>query len=179
MAGSAKKRHARLPLDPRVRAVLVYGAMVFLFALWQAAPHGFPVIGGGRPLLLLPLTVSVAMFTGPAGGAAVGTAAGLLWDLTSERLFGAGALLFLLIGCTVGLLARLLLRNNWLSALLLHTGSTVLALLLDWIFFCLLPGRAGAVWLLCHTMLPCALYTLVLALPIYGLVRLAAHWLLH
>lgn len=150
---------------------LLWGGLTLVFALWQAAPRGFPEIGGGRPLILIPLTTAVAMFTGPAGGAATGAAAGLLWDLNSARLFGFNGLVLMLIGCGAGLLVRLLLRNNPLSAGLLALGAVGLQGLTDWTVNYLLPNRPGAGLLLVRTLLPNALYTCLLALPVYWLVR--------
>jgi rod shape-determining protein MreD len=142
-----------------------------LFALWQAAPRGFPAIGGGRPLILIPLTTAVAMFTGPVGGGAAGAAAGLLWDINASRLFGFNGLTLMALGIAAGLLVRLLLRNNPLSAGLLAVGATLAQGLFDWLINYLLPGRPGAGLLLVRTLLPNALYTCLLALPVYWLVR--------
>lgn len=175
MAKTKKRRFTSEPPHPRLNSrvveVLAYGLLILILGLWQAAPRGWPVIGGGRPLLLVPLVAAVAMFAGPVGGGAAGVAAGLLWDMYSNRLFGFNALVLLIIGCAVGLLVRLLLRNNVLSAFLLTAGSVVAQALVDWLCYYLLPGREGVLLLLQRTVLPNVVYTLVLALPIYGLVR--------
>jgi cell shape-determining protein MreD len=176
MAKTKKRRFtAEVPhprLNSRVVEVLAYGLLILLLGLWQAAPRGWPMIGGGRPLLLVPLVASVAMFAGPLGGGAAGVAAGLLWDMYSNRLFGFSGLVLLVIGCSVGLLVRLLLRNNVLSALLLTVGATLAWATVDWLCYYLLPMREGMVFLLTQQVLPNAVYTIALCLPIYGLVRL-------
>lgn len=174
--GKREKRRSgkgtpRFDWQAPVAQALLWGGLTLLFALWQAAPRGFPEIGGGRPLILIPLTTAVAMFTGPVGGAATGAAAGLLWDLNSVRLFGFNGLMLMLIGCGAGLMVRLLLRNNALSAGLLALGGTALQGLADWAVNYLLPNRPGVGLLVVRTLLPNAIYTCVLALPIYGLVR--------
>ena len=179
MAPRRKKKRlvagaSRPNIPPKVKETLAFGALIFLLSLWQAAPHGWPTIGGGRPLLLVPLVASIAMFVGPAGGAAAGIAAGLLWDLYSTRLFGVNALLLMLIGCAVSLLVRLLLRNNFLSALMLTGGAVAAHTLCDWLLFQVLPMREGAVSVLVRVALPNAIYTLLLALPIYALTRWVA-----
>lgn len=165
----AESPHPRL--NNRVVEIVAYGLLILLLGLWQQAPRGWPIIAGGRPLLLVPLVACIAMFAGPVGGAAAGAAAGLLWDLYSTRLFGFNALVLLTIGCVVGLLVRLLLRNNPLSALLLTAGAVIAQALLDWLCNYLLPARDGALLLLGHTVLPNLIYTLVLCLPVYVLVR--------
>lgn len=177
-AGRKKKRFSSGASRPRIpkkaKEILAWGAMLFLAALWQAAPNGWPTICGGRPLLLVPLVASVAMFVGPAGGAAAGVTAGLLWDLYSNHLFGVNALLLMILGCAVSLLTRLLLRNNFLSALMITGGAVVAHALCEWLLYQVLPLREGAVSALLHITLPNAVYTFVLALPVYAAVRLAA-----
>ena len=101
---AAKRKNAgHGRLSPATAACVIYGGLILLFFLWQAAPHGFPTVFGARPMLLLPLVVAIAMFEGPGGGAAAGVAAGLLWDLYAFRLFGFHALLLLVLGAAVGL----------------------------------------------------------------------------
>jgi len=65
----------------------------------------------------------------------------------------------------------LLLRNNALSALLLCGGGTAVYALADWLCNCVLPHPDGALLLLWRTVLPNTVYTLVLCLPLYGVVR--------
>ena len=177
-----KKRRPDAPdrrLNSRTVEVAAYGALILLLGLWQAAPGGWPTVCGGRPFLLVPLTAAIAMFAGPVGGAAAGVAAGLLWGLYADRLFGFYALLLLLIGCAVGLLVRLLLRNNTLSALLLCGGAAVAFSLLDWLCNYLLPLREGMFWWLWRSILPATVYTLVLSVPLYWLVRTVTKLLKH
>ena len=170
----AKRRRNVAPpswMNARTAACLAYGFLILLIAVWQFSPRGWPLLLGGRPLLLVPLTAAVAMFTGPVGGAAAGVFAGVLWGMFSEALFGFHALLLLLLGAAVGLMVRLLLRNNWLSALLLCGGGAVAYALLDWLCNRLLPLTEGAWLLLWQQVLPNILYTVLLCLPIYAAVR--------
>lgn len=166
---TAESPHPRL--NNHVVEALAYGLLILLLGLWQQAPRGWPEIAGGRPLLLVPLTAAIAMFAGPVGGAAAGVGAGLLWGLFANRLFGFDALVLMLLGCAVGLLVRLLVRNNPLSALLLTGGVTLAQALVSWLCCDLLPGRNGALLLLWRTVLPNTVYTLALCLPVYLLVR--------
>ena len=55
-----------------------YGLLLLGASLLQMAPRAIPSIFGARPLLLIPIVVSIAMFEGPIGGAAAGIAGGLL-----------------------------------------------------------------------------------------------------
>ena len=171
MAKRFRSEAPHLRLNNRTLECLAYGILILLLGLWQFSPRGWPMLLGGRPLLLVPLTAAIAMFSGPVGGAAAGVAAGVLWGLFSKALFGFHALLLMVLGCAVGLLVRLLLRNNALSALLLCGGGTAVYGLVDWLCNCLLPLTDGALFILWRTVLPKIANTLILCLPLFGAVR--------
>ncbi len=169
--------HNPMPkLSRRYLKWTAYGLILLVALLLQSAPHGFPEIAGGRPILLLPLAVAIAMFEGPVGGAAAGVAAGLLWDLFSDRLFGFNALLLMLLCCGCGLFVQLLMRNNLLSFLILTGGTLVIQGILDLFFNHILLSQAEPGYVLLHLLLPNALYTLALSpllyAAIYGTARL-------
>lgn len=89
----------------------------------------------------------------PVGGAAAGVAAGLLWDMYSTRLLGFNALLLLVIGCACGLLVRLLIRNNLLSAMLLTAAALVIQGVADWLGNYVILVIPDAGFVLLHTIL--------------------------
>ena len=143
-----------------------YGLLLLAAFLLQSAPHALQ-IAGTKPLLLLPLTVSIGLFTGPLGGGIAGAVAGFLWDLYSDGLLGFHGLFLLVIGCVCGLLVVLLMRNNLLTATLLCAGTLCLQVLYDWGLSYLLLLRDHPFSALWHTYLPCALYTLLCAPILY------------
>ncbi len=169
--------HNPMPkLSRRYLKWTAYGLILLTALLFQSSPRLFPEIGGGRPVLLLPLAVAISMFEGPVGGAAAGAAAGFLWDLFSDRLFGFNALILMLLCCGCGLLVRLLVRNNLLSAMLMITASVGIQGVLDWFFNHVLAFQAEPAYTLLHILLPNALYTLALSpllyAAVYGTARL-------
>lgn len=151
-----------------------YGLLLLGAAILQMAPRVFPSIFGARPLLLVPVIISIAMFEGPIGGAAAGIAGGLLWDLYADRLFGFSALFLMAIGCACGLLVRLLIRNNLLSAMLLFAGGLLVQGLTDWFFNYVLLMKDDPLFVLVRLMLPDMGYTLVVSPALYGLTLLVA-----
>lgn len=153
-----------------------YGLLLLAAAILQATPHAFTVLGA-RPLLLIPMVVCVAMFTGPVGGAAAGVAAGILWDLNSTRLLGFNALVLMAVGCGCGLFVHLLLRNNLLSAMLLFSGALLIQGLADWFFNTLLLGKEDPLFRLLHLQLPDMAFTLVVSPLVYGVTLLVARLL--
>lgn len=151
-----------------------YGLFLLLMCLLQAAPYLIPEIFGARPLLVVPTVVFIAMFTGPIGGAAAGIAGGLLWDLYSDRLLGFNAIVLLIICCACGLLVRLLIRNNLLSAMLLFSGALLTQGLMDWFFNYVLWMKEDPLYMLGRMLLPDMAYTLVVSPLLYGLTLLIA-----
>lgn len=153
-----------------------YGLMLLVAFLFQSAPHALE-IAGTRPLLLVPLTVAIGLFTGPIGGGIAGAAAGFLWDMYADCLPGFHGLFLLCIGCSCGLLVVLLMRNNFLTALLLCAGALVLQVLYDWgLTYCLLV-RDHPWDLLCDTYLPTALYTFLVSPILYFLTLFVTRYL--
>ncbi len=166
---SAGRHLARLTAG-RWTKPAAYGLVLLAAALLQAAPGALPAVFGARPLLLLPVVVGIAMFEGPVFGGGAGAGAGLLWDLYAAHLFGFRALLLLILGCACGLLVRLLIRNNLLSALLLTAGALLAFGLIDWFFSDLLFLKEDALYILFRLALPDWLYSLALTPPLYGLL---------
>ncbi|MBI4385853.1 MAG: rod shape-determining protein MreD [Elusimicrobia bacterium] len=86
---------------------IAYGAAVFLsgiFLEWICSTH--LALLGLAPQVLLILTVSVALLSGPAIGQSFAFGWGLYLDLMSPHLFGANALTLTLIGYWVGVVRR-------------------------------------------------------------------------
>lgn len=156
---------------------ILYGVMVLLMALMQTSPRFFPEIAFARPTPLVLLVVCMAMLEGPSVGSIMGMTAGLLWDLSSFRVFGYYGLMLMGIGLAVGLLVQWLLRANFLSAMLLCVSGVVVYTLLDWLIchVLFLNKEMGSV--LVSVYLPNALYTALLSPLVYGLVLLLARFL--
>jgi len=151
-----------------------YGLLMVMMVIIQSLPHGIPAIGGVRPVLVVPLVVCIAMYEGPIDGAAAGIASGLLWDMFSDRLLGFNALLLLIVGCACGLLVRLLIRNNLLSAFLLVAGGLLVTGFSDWFFNHVMALQKEAGLALVQYTLPRMGYSLLMTPFLYGLVTLAA-----
>ena len=164
----------RTPWSGRYLKWTAYGLLILGAGLLQMAPRVFPAVFGARPLLLIPIVVSIAMFEGPVGGAAAGIAGGLLWDLYADRLFGFSALFLMAICCACGLLVRLLIRNNLLSAMLLFSGALLTQGLMDWFFNYVLWMKEDPLYMLGRMLLPDMAYTLVVSPLLYGLTLLIA-----
>lgn len=99
---------------------LVVGLVLVTAALLQTAFLPLIALGGFRPDLLLLVTAVFALQDGPATGARVGFAAGLLTDLLLQQsAVGLSALVYVGIGYTVGVVRPFLAHGSVTAPLLL------------------------------------------------------------
>ena len=97
---------------------LIYTLMLFVCAVIQATPGTLPV-QGVRPLLLIPLLVSIAAEESELCAAVCGMGAGLWWDWSAGGIFGSRAVFLVVCMTGVSLLCRYLFQAKlWNAALL-------------------------------------------------------------
>ena len=92
-------------------SLLIIAAYLLQCVLFPKTAFPFPV------LILIPATLSVAMFELEYAGLFFGLLAGALWDLASPMPDGLLAFLFALAAGLTGLLSRYVLRNTLLGAM--------------------------------------------------------------
>ncbi len=149
---------------------LKWGALFFIFLfihVLQSTPGLFPQFFGTTPVLIIPAAVTVSMFLRDAEAAAVGLCCGLLWDAGGPYLLGFNALILMACCCAASLMITYLMRNNFLSALILGTGTLVLQALLWWFFYHVIWSSRIQVSLLLYNVLPRVAYSAVFIVPFY------------
>ena len=132
-----------------------YTLLMLLCTVLQTMPGLFQ-LGAAKPLYLLPLALAVSVFEGEFAGAVFGAVCGLMWDYTAGR--------------TVGMLA-LYLKDTAQNFLLIAAGCAVLVLACDWLFFYYMPGYSGAWNRFLWFVLPSAVLSIPVSLPIYWAAR--------
>ncbi len=150
----------------------IFGLLVVLCALLQHTKGAFFHIGVVHAWLLVPVVVCVSMHEKRLPAGLFGAFAGVLWDCASVGADGWYAVWLFLLGFSCSTLVALWIRNNARAALLLCGGALGLTALFQWVCFVLLPGQPAAVHQLFSFSLPSALFTLIFALPVYGLTVL-------
>lgn len=111
-------------------------------------------------LPILPMAVLAAVFEGPRGGAVYGFFAGLLCDAFIPGADGFFAVYLLLACFAVGAIVRSYFKVSLATALIWAVVAHVAADLLYFLFFILIPGRAGP-----FALVQVALPELLLTLP--------------
>ncbi len=150
---------------------IVLGVFILFVFTLQSTPS-FLEIFEVKPILLLPLAISIAMFEGEWVGGLVAMACGLLWDMAGEAPFGSYGFLCLTVGVATGLLLKLLLRNEWFNCLFLVFSASAIIISLEFLFTYAIRDYTdvGQIFLTKH--LPTIFYTSLVSPIIYFIVRL-------
>lgn len=129
-------------------------------------------LGGIRPLWLPAACLVLSVWEDAFPSALYGMFAGLLWDLSSNRLAGffAGFLLVCCFACSS--ITQLLLRRTLFNTCALSLGCLLVVTGLDYLFSYVLfslPQR-GTYYL--GTLIPTVVYTVLICAVLYPLYRL-------
>lgn len=140
----------------------VYVLLLYLAATLQTIP-GFLTIGDVRPIFILPLCLAVSIYEGEFAGALFGAVGGLLWDFTAGRVAGLMALGMLTICFFAAILVQLYLRLSAMNFILVTGTACFLILGIDFLFYYLMPGYAGAGLRYLGVVLPNVIFTAALS----------------
>lgn len=149
---------------------ICYALLGLLCAVLQTTPGLFQ-FGAAKPLWLLPLALAVAVFEGEFAGAVFGAVCGLMWDWLAGRTVGMLALELLLLCFALSVLVQVYLQGSTWNFALISTGTALVVLSLDWLFFYYMPGYSWALSRWLTFVLPSAMMTLVPSLVLFSLVR--------
>ncbi len=148
----------------------LYTLLLFALYVLQTTPGLFALFGG-KPFLLLPAVVCIAMEEHEYAGGLLGALAGMLCDLSSNTYFGFYGIMLLLIGTGIGLLCEYLVQRSLYSAILLSGGFFLFLSAFNYFFQYGLWDypRAETLWI--NQILPSGLLTLPAVVVLYVLVK--------
>ncbi len=150
-------------------------ALLFLAVLVQAVMVPPYLFSGGAPDVLLLVIVSLGLLRGSVAGAGYGFAGGLLFDMLTLQTLGVTSLVLTLAGFWAGRYAETTGRGKRLAPLLAAAVITLLAAVFAFLLHYLLGEDVVARHVLVSVLLPTFVANLVLAYPVYLLVRAAVH----
>lgn len=149
----------------------VLGLLCLVLFLIQYTDGVLPKVGGASAVILVPVVVFAAMFLREWEGAITGLIIGVLMDITTSGSTCFNAVVLMLIGCSAGLLITYVVNNNLLAALVMSIGFTGFYFIIKWVFICILGYTdAPFLYLIKHT-LPSVVYTFILSIPLYLIMR--------
>jgi rod shape-determining protein MreD len=146
-------------------------ALVFVAVVLQSAIVGSIAIAGGTPDLLLVTLVAVSLLRGSIWGAATGFAAGLLLDTANLARLGETALLLTVAGYWIGRYGETTGRDRTHAPLLSVAVVTILFSVGALALHVVLGDPVDAGTVLVRALIPGVLLNLLLAFPVYALVR--------
>ncbi|MEX2211523.1 MAG: rod shape-determining protein MreD [Gaiellaceae bacterium] len=150
---------------------LKVGVLVFAAAVLQASLFGALDVAGGRPDLLLLAVIAVALVRGTIVGAAAGFFGGLVVDLATFETLGVTSLLLTLAGYWIGRYGETTGRDRAHAPLLSVFVMTVGYGVGGYVLHTILGDTVSARVALGTPLLAAVIVNLVLAVPIYALVR--------
>jgi len=151
--------------------VLKTVVLVFVAVVLQSAIVSSIEIAGGRPDLLLVTLVAISLLRGAIWGAAVGFAAGLLLDTANLARLGETSLLLTVAGYWIGRYGETTGRDRTHAPLLSVAVVTILYTAGALALHVVLGDPVDASTTLVGALIPSVFLNLVLAFPVYALVR--------
>ena len=146
-------------------------AVLFVAAMLQVVIVSALVFGGGAPDLLLVSVVALGLLRGSVAGATFGFAGGLIVDLLMLDTLGVTSLVLTLAGFWAGRWVETTGRGRRLAPLLAVGVLTVLAGAFSFVLHWMLGQEVGAQYALGTVLVPTLVANLVLAYPVYLLLR--------
>ncbi|MFZ2539986.1 MAG: rod shape-determining protein MreD, partial [Oscillospiraceae bacterium] len=104
----------------------IYSLLLLLLYTLQTTPHLFKLFGV-KPVLILPLVVCISMYESVMSSAIFAMIAGLLWDISSDKLFGFNAIILLCCSVLISLVCIYYLRTKLINSI----GFCLIAALLQ------------------------------------------------
>ena len=145
--------------------------VVVAAAVLQAVIFSSVTVGEGSPDLLLVVVVSLGLLRGAIAGALVGFAGGVVVDLLTLDTLGITSLVLTLAGFWAGRYAETTGRRRRLSSLVAVGVITMLSVVFALVLHFMLGDAVDARHALVSSLAPELLLNLLLALPVYALVR--------
>lgn len=152
-------------------SVLRASLLVFFAAMLQTVIVSSLVIGGGTPDVLLVVVVALGLVRGPVPGAVFGFTGGLIVDLVTLDTMGITSLVLTLAGFWAGRYGETTGRERRFAPVIAVGAITLAAGFFGYVLHYMLGEEVVARHALVTALMPAFVLNLVLALPLYALVR--------
>lgn len=146
---------------------MLAGILVLAFLL-QSVLGTYLSIGGVIPNILLVVVLAYGLLFGWQTGLAAGVLGGLLIDLNTGRFIGLHVLTLGLVGLVSGVVEEKVFKDNILLAPTAGFVASVVTQSVVWMTLWVFGWKFSAVETLRTTILPAALYDMVLAALVYN-----------
>lgn len=149
---------------------MIFYVIIFFSYIIQSTPYLFEFFGV-KANLLIPLSISIAMFEGELSCCICGAICGMLMDISSNTLLGFNAIILMFCCITVRLLICYLMRNNFLNFLLFISITILLQGFMKFVFFYLIWNYEDVFIIFYRNILPSMIYTFLISSLVYILIK--------
>lgn len=151
-----------------------YTIEILVFFMVQETPGLIPELFGARPVLLIPIALSIALFESEKAAMSFGLLCGLLVDFGMGAVLGFHGLLLAVICFSLSVLAANLIRTNFLTAMIVAITTSAFIFFMQWVFFYVLFSYPDPVYTLTVHYLPRFGYTVAFMIIAYYFNRALA-----
>ena len=150
---------------------VILAVFVIITYFFQNTGGLFPAPAGIHAILLIPLTVSIAMFEREYAGLFYGLLAGAMLDAFSSDSICFHAVLLTITGFAAGALITYIMRNNFVCAVMLTFASAFIYNTLYFILYSAFDGIEKPFIVYLRYFLPSIIYTVIFTPLYYFIVR--------
>ena len=145
------------------------GLQILIFYIVQGTPNLFPEIFGSKPLFLLPIALSVAVFEDEIPSAVTGAVCGILTDLGSSGKIGFFAISLTVICFVISYTFRNRFILSFTTAFLICSLAVTAVICLYFLFFFVLRGIEDCGIYFVNHYISRIVTTCILVIPFYFL----------
>ena len=149
----------------------IVSVLTFLLFLLFGSVSGFGRIGGACVFIFLPITVYIAMFCGETVGTVFGAVSGMFLDYLSADSAVYETVALMLAGLVAGLIVKIFINKNTLSALFLGALLSVLYFAAEFIRDGIIVKSGDMLFILTNHTVFSVIYTALFGMIPYFLMR--------
>lgn len=146
----------------KILRYIIYSIELLVLFIIQGTPNLIPELFGGKPSLLLPAAITIAMFESQIPALLFGTMGGLLTDIGNGGIIGFFAIIMTLFCYFTSYLTSEIILTKLSIALVISIISVSITMSLHFLFFYVLCGYGESEYFFTHHYLSRILYTIAL-----------------
>lgn len=158
----------------RVVRYTAYILEILIIYIVQGIPGFIPDVFGGRPVLLVPVALTIAIFERDISAVVFGTVCGLMTDFGYSGAAGYYGIMLAILCFVVSNLMENYIRTNLLTAMLIATISIPIIIFLQFVFYYIFAGYNDVWGFFVKHYISRIIYTWAFTPVFYGLNRFIA-----
>ena len=139
--------------------LIIYVVEIIIVFVIQQTPSFIPEIFGGRPMLLIPLIVSVVMFQNETISIFLGLFVGIMMDFGVGSIIGLYAIIMTFISYAISFFSGRLIKINILSGIIFSFLSITIIYMINILLTCILYGFDNFEYMFMNHYLSRMIYT--------------------